>query len=137
LCRRSEEFRSRREREEGAQREVQPCRPSSRRYHAVSEHLATFLAGRQLHGRPVPFFIVRDFRALLAGGVPAHGFLRVLCDDCGHDRVVPFSGKGRGFCPAGSANCSRMLPPPRTTATTRMPPASIKQPKISSAAAMG
>jgi hypothetical protein len=24
-------------------------------YHAVAEHLATFLAGRQLHGRPVPF----------------------------------------------------------------------------------
>ena len=47
-------------------------------YHAVAEHLATFLAGRQLHGRPVPFFIVRDFRAFLDCGVPTHGFLRVL-----------------------------------------------------------
>jgi len=69
-------------------------------YHAVAEHLATFLANRQVQGRPVPFFIVRDFRAFLDCGVPAHGFLRVHCDDCGHDRIVPFSCKGRGFCPS-------------------------------------
>ncbi len=48
-------------------------------YHAVAEHLATFLANRQVHGRHVPFFIVRDFRAFLDCGVPAHGFLRVHC----------------------------------------------------------
>ena len=69
-------------------------------YHAVAENLATFLAGRQLRGRPVPFFVVRDFRAFLDCGVPAHGFLRVHCDECGRDRVVPFSCKGRGFCPS-------------------------------------
>lgn len=69
-------------------------------YHAVAEHLATFLAGRQLRGRPVPFFVVRDFRAFLDCGVPAHGFLRVHCDECGRDRIVPFSCKGRGFCPS-------------------------------------
>ena len=69
-------------------------------YHAVAGNLATFLAGRQLNGRPVPFFIVRDFRAYLDCGVPAHGFLRVHCDDCGRDRIVPFSCKGRGFCPS-------------------------------------
>ncbi len=69
-------------------------------YHAVAENLETFLAGRQLRGRPVPFFVVRDFRAFLDCGVPAHGFLRVHCDECGRDRVVPFSCKGRGFCPS-------------------------------------
>lgn len=31
-------------------------------------NLATFLAGRQRNGRPVPFFIVRDFRAYLDCG---------------------------------------------------------------------
>jgi hypothetical protein len=51
-------------------------------YHAVAGNRATFLAGRQLNGRPVPFFIVRDFRAYLDCGVPAHGFLR---------RMVPSS----------------------------------------------
>ncbi len=30
----------------------------------------------------------------------AHGFLRVHCDACGHDRLVAFSCKGRGFCPS-------------------------------------
>ena len=34
-------------------------------YHAVAENLATFLADRQFRGRPVPFFVVRDFRAFL------------------------------------------------------------------------
>ena len=69
-------------------------------YHAVAENLATFLAGRQLRGRPVPFFVVRDFRSFLDCGIPAHGFLRVRCEVGGRDRVVPFSCKGRGFCPS-------------------------------------
>jgi len=69
-------------------------------YHVVADHLATFLADRQFRGRPVPFFVVRDFRAFLDCGVPAHGFLRVHCEECGRDRVVPFSCKGRGFCPS-------------------------------------
>ena len=33
-------------------------------------------------------------------GFRADGFLRVHCDACGLDRVVPFSCKGRGFCPS-------------------------------------
>ncbi|MBL8724363.1 MAG: transposase [Planctomycetes bacterium] len=37
-------------------------------------------------------------------GILAHGFARVHCDGCGHDDVVAFSCKGRGFCPScGSA----------------------------------
>jgi len=75
-------------------------------YHAVAENLETFLADRQLRDRPVPFFVVRDFRAFLDCGVPAHGFLRVHCEECGRDRVVPFSCKGRGFCPSC---CSRRM----------------------------
>jgi hypothetical protein len=30
----------------------------------------------------------------------AHGFLRLHCDECGHDRLVAFSRKRRGFCPS-------------------------------------
>ena len=29
-----------------------------------------------------------------------HGFVRLPRDDCGHDRLVPFSCKRRGFCPS-------------------------------------
>jgi len=64
-------------------------------YHAVAENLATFLAGRQLRGRPVPLFVVRDFRAFLDCGVPSHGFLRVHCEECGRDRVVPLNRRRR------------------------------------------
>ena len=39
----------------------------------------------------------RDF---LTCGVLAHGFARLRCTDCAFERFVPFSCKGRGFCPS-------------------------------------
>jgi hypothetical protein len=45
-------------------------------------------------------FVEREIRAYLDCGVLANGFLRVHCDDCGCDRLVAFSCKGRGFCPS-------------------------------------
>ncbi|MEO5735182.1 MAG: transposase zinc-binding domain-containing protein [Rubrivivax sp.] len=33
----------------------------------------------------------------------AHGFLRLLCGDCGHDKLVAFSCKRRGVCPSCGA----------------------------------
>jgi len=36
-------------------------------------------------------------------GIPAHGFLRLRCGDCGHDKIVAFSCKRRGFCPSCGA----------------------------------
>jgi hypothetical protein len=48
----------------------------------------------------VPSFVEREFNAYLACGIPAHGFLRLHCKDCGLDRLLPFSCKGRGFCPS-------------------------------------
>ena len=39
-------------------------------------------------------------------GIPAHGFARVRCTDCGHDQLLAFSCKGRGVCP--SCNARRM-----------------------------
>ena len=33
----------------------------------------------------------------------AHGFLRLHCGDCGHDKLVAFSCKRRGFCPSCGA----------------------------------
>jgi hypothetical protein len=48
----------------------------------------------------VPRFVERELRGFLRCGILAHGFVRVHCDDCGLDRVVAFSCKGRGFCPS-------------------------------------
>jgi len=68
-------------------------------YGVVQAELETFLARARRRGHPVPRFVEREFRAYLECGVLAHGFLRLHCDGCGYDRLVPFSCKGR-FCPS-------------------------------------
>jgi hypothetical protein len=50
----------------------------------------------------VPRFVKQEFHAFLRCGILAHGFLRLHCDRCGFDRLVPFSCKRRGFCPSGA-----------------------------------
>jgi hypothetical protein len=67
-------------------------------YQAVAKNLETFLSEQNQRNRPVPFFVEREMRAFLDCGILSHGFIRVHCDSCGRDRVVPFSCKGRGFC---------------------------------------
>ena len=42
----------------------------------------------------------REFEAYLACGDPAHGFAWLTCGGCATHRLVPFSCKKRGFCPA-------------------------------------
>jgi hypothetical protein len=68
-------------------------------YQTVCENLETFLARARDGDHPVPRFVEREFRAYLECGVLAHGFLRLHCDACGLDRLLPFSCKGR-FCPS-------------------------------------
>jgi putative transposase/transposase-like zinc-binding protein len=78
-----------------------PRRPEETVLHrTVREHLETFLQCARDEERPVPRFVEREFRAFLRCGILAHGFLRIHCDDCGCDRLVPFSCKGRGICPS-------------------------------------
>ena len=48
----------------------------------------------------VPLFVERELRAFLECGILARGFVRVYCDICRMDRVVPYSCKHRGFCPS-------------------------------------
>ena len=69
-------------------------------YGVVQGHLESFLARARDRDRIVPRFVERAFRSFLRCGVLAHGFLRVHCDACGHDRLVAFSCKGRGVCPS-------------------------------------
>ena len=68
-------------------------------YGVVAENLETFLSRQWERDHPVPRFVERELRLFLECGIAAHGFLRVHCDACGEDRIVPFSCKGRGFCP--------------------------------------
>ncbi|MCH7477094.1 MAG: transposase zinc-binding domain-containing protein [SAR324 cluster bacterium] len=77
-----------------------PRRPEETLLHqTVRESLETFLARTRDGGYPVPYFVEREFRAYLECGILAHGFLRLHCDACGLDRLLPFSCKGR-FCPS-------------------------------------
>jgi hypothetical protein len=69
-------------------------------YGVVQHHLESWLAHALIQERIVPSFVERELRAFLDCGILANGFLRVHCDGCGLDRVVPFSCKGRGFCPS-------------------------------------
>jgi hypothetical protein len=68
----------------------------------IRQHLDDFLraAAARADGARLPEFIAREFREFLACGVLAHGFARVRCGHCAFERLVPFSCKGRGFCPS-------------------------------------
>jgi len=68
----------------------------------VRDHLEEFLQVARAHGdgRGVPAFVERELRGFLTCSVLAHGFARLRCADCGFERFVPFSCKGRAFCPS-------------------------------------
>jgi Putative transposase/Transposase zinc-binding domain len=70
-------------------------------YHGIAEHLETFLASLadDPEATGFPAYVQREFDDYLRCGILAHGFLRLGCDTCHHELLVPFSGKRRGFCP--------------------------------------
>ena len=71
-------------------------------YKVIAEHLETFFAS--CHDDPeatgFPAYVEREFYDYLRCGILAHGFLRLGCDTCHHELLVPFSCKRRGFCPS-------------------------------------
>ncbi len=69
-------------------------------YRVVQHQLETWLGNARTRERTVPRFVERELRAFLDCGILANGFLRLHCDACGLDRLIPFSCKGRGFCPS-------------------------------------
>ena len=82
-------------------REYEPRAPEATLlYKTVRNELEPFLARAHERGQPVPHFVEHELRAYLRCGVLAHGFLRLHCDECQLDRLVPFSCKRRGFCPS-------------------------------------
>lgn len=54
-------------------------------------------------GRGLPGYVVREFEEYLKCGRLAHGFLRVRCESCYHEKLLAFSCKRRGFCPSCGA----------------------------------
>src|SRR5213078_3226976 len=81
--------------------EYRPRNPEdSLLYRTIAAHLETFLARQQERGREVSHFVEREMRAYLSCGVMACGFLRLQCESCGKDRLLPLSCKGRSVCPS-------------------------------------
>ena len=68
-------------------------------YQCVQENYRSFLAVCEEQDRVLPAFVKREFEKYLECGILAHGFARVHCGDCGHDRLVGFSCKTRSWCP--------------------------------------
>ena len=70
----------------------------------VQQHAATFFAqAEDAAGADLPPFFKDEFEAFLECGILAHGLLRLRCGGCGHDKLVAFSCKRRGFCPSCGA----------------------------------
>jgi len=78
----------------------------------VREHLPSFLRYAEEHyTRPLPRYVRRAFEQYLRCGLPEHGFLRLRCDDCGHDRVVAFAQSGGMGSIGAYGNLWRACPP--------------------------
>src|SRR6266699_402554 len=71
-------------------------------YKVVAEHLETFLASLAADpdAKGLPAYVQREFDAYLQCGILAYGFLRLGCDTCPKELLLPFSCKRRGFCPS-------------------------------------
>jgi Transposase zinc-binding domain len=83
-------------------------------YRLVQQHAASFIAHTEAStGAELPRFIKDEFDAFLECSILAHGFLRPSCKDCGHDKLLAFSGKRRVAAPRAAR------PPPLPTAASR------------------
>jgi Putative transposase/Transposase zinc-binding domain len=71
-------------------------------YTVIAEHLETFLASLadDPEATGLPAYVQQEFYDYLQCGILAHGFLRLGCDTCHKELLVPFSCKRRGFCPS-------------------------------------
>jgi hypothetical protein len=82
--------------------EYRPRDPESTVIHrVVVEHLETFLAEAQRRAGEncgVPNFIEGEFRRFLNCGLLAGGFIRLKCDACKHEQLLPLSCKCRAVC---------------------------------------
>lgn len=72
-------------------------------YQLIERHYDEFQSLLAAQGTPLPSYVQAEFEAFLTCGRLEHGFLRVQCENCHHERLVAFSCKKRGFCPSCGA----------------------------------
>jgi hypothetical protein len=112
---------------DGAPVHYERHRPEQTTLHRlVQQHAATFFAqAEDAAGADLPQFVKDEFDAFLECGILAHGFLRLRCGDCGHDKLVAFSCKRRGFCP--SCGARRMAQTAAHLVDHVIPPVPVRQ----------
>ena len=71
-------------------------------HQVIAEHLEVFLGAvaEAGDGAGLPLFVEREFREFLLCGVYEAGVARFQCEDCAREHLVPFSCKGRAWCPS-------------------------------------
>jgi ribosomal protein S27E len=95
-------------------------------YRLVQEHAGSFFAQVEAQsGASVPEFVKEEFDAFLERGILAHGFLRLRCAECAHEKLVAFSCKRRGFCP--SCGARRMVESAAHLVDHVIPPVPVRQ----------
>lgn len=58
-------------------------------YHLVQQHAASFIANTEASiGAELPQFIKDEFDAFFKCGILVHGFLRLHCVECGHEKLL-------------------------------------------------
>ena len=72
-------------------------------YQLVERYYPEFTANLAEQGKYLPKYVEREFDDFLRCGRLEHGFMRVVCGDCKHEKLVTFSCKRRGFCPSCGA----------------------------------
>ena len=91
-------------------------------YRVVQENYRSFLALAEEAERPIPRHVQREFEEFLRCGILAHGFARLHCGECGFDRMVASSCRGRAFGPSCTARSARPAAPPPVLAGARWSP---------------
>jgi hypothetical protein len=71
-------------------------------HQVVALHLEAFLGAvaEAGDGAGLPQFVEREFQEFLTCGVFEGGVARFRCEGCAREHLVPFSCKGRGWCPS-------------------------------------
>ncbi|MCP4270644.1 MAG: hypothetical protein GY781_01580 [Gammaproteobacteria bacterium] len=72
-------------------------------YRTIHRYYSEFRDYMSEQGRSLPLHVQKEFDEYLKCGRQDHGFLRVQCSSCHHERLVAFSCKRRGFCPSCGA----------------------------------
>lgn len=69
-------------------------------YQLIEQHHPGFREPRAGAGQPLPVYVQEEFDAYLKCGRLEEGFLRLRREHCHAEKLVAFSCKKRGFCPA-------------------------------------